>query len=91
MNDFQLLKQVLLKGAGVALVPTYLCVDELATGKLVELLPAWSPPEIEIHAVYPSRQGVTPKVRAFLSQLEAHVSGATTKHARKKMHLLEGR
>lgn len=32
-----------LAGLGVAMLPLYACVDELATGRLVRLLPAWTP------------------------------------------------
>lgn len=74
INDYHLLKQMIVGGAGIAILPTYLCQEELAEGKLVEILPEWSLPEVNFHAVFPSHCGVTPKLRAFLDLLEAHLS-----------------
>ena len=73
INDFHLLKQMLIDGAGIALLPNFLCINELATGTLVNLLPEWSLPEVDFHAIYPSQRGVTPKLRAFLALLETHL------------------
>lgn len=74
INDFQLLKHMIVNGAGVALIPSYLCHEEIKTGKLVQLLREWSLPEIRFQALYPSRQGVTPKLSAFLRMLESHLA-----------------
>lgn len=77
INDFHLLKKMIQEGAGVAILPTYMCYEELAEGKLVEILPEWSIPEVVFHAVYPSHRGMTPKVRAFLDLLETHIATRT--------------
>jgi DNA-binding transcriptional LysR family regulator len=52
------------RGAGIDLQPTFLIADELAAGRLVQVLPAWQAVELGIYAVYPSRKFVLPKVRA---------------------------
>lgn len=74
VNDFQLLKQLIVSGAGIAVIPEYLCVADVAAGRLVQVLPDWALRDLEFQAVYPSRQGVTPKLRAFLRLLEARLS-----------------
>lgn len=70
INDFHLLKQMILDGAGIAILPSYMCQTEIQEKRLIVILPEWTAPEVDFHAIYPSRHGVTPKVRAFLNLLE---------------------
>jgi DNA-binding transcriptional LysR family regulator len=56
---------------GIILQPSFIVAGDLQSGALVELLPGHRSLEFGIYAVYPSRQFVSPKVRAmidFLSQ-----------------------
>jgi DNA-binding transcriptional LysR family regulator len=46
-----------------------MCRPALDAGRLVQLLPGWSPPEGIVHAVFASRRGLVPAVRAFLDHL----------------------
>jgi DNA-binding transcriptional LysR family regulator len=65
-------------GGGILLKPCFLVADDLASGALVELLPGWRAPELGIHAVYPSRRHLAPKVRLlvdFLAQALAENAG----------------
>ena len=57
------------RGAGIDLQPTFLIADELADGRLTEVLPAYRSIELGIYAVYPSRKFVLPKVRALVGFL----------------------
>jgi DNA-binding transcriptional LysR family regulator len=57
------------RGAGIDLQPTFLIADELADGRLMEVLPAYQSVELGIYAVYPSRKFVLPKVRALVEFL----------------------
>ncbi len=54
---------------GIILQPTFLIGDDLATGRLVELMPDYRSAELGIYAVYPSRKYVAPKVRALIDFL----------------------
>ena len=65
VNDFAVLKQMVLEGLGVALLPNYLA----RSPELIRVLSKWSVPSIELHAIYPSHRGATPKMRAFLDWL----------------------
>ena len=56
-------------GVGVAQLPTMMIVDELAGGLLVDVLPEWVPKSHIVHAVFPSRRGLLPSVRALLDHL----------------------
>jgi DNA-binding transcriptional LysR family regulator len=64
------------RGAGIDLQPTFLIADELAAGRLVQVLPAWQAVELGIYAVYPSRKFVLPKVRALVNFLAASFADA---------------
>lgn len=43
--------------------------EQLAAGTLVSLLPDWAPRREIVHAVFPSRRGVLPSVRALIDYL----------------------
>jgi DNA-binding transcriptional LysR family regulator len=48
------------------MLPRMYCRDEVERGELEVLLPQWDLPMGVLHAVFPSRQGVTPALRRFL-------------------------
>lgn len=68
-DDMETLLRAALHGVGVAMLPDYMCRDALAAGRLVQLLPLWRPPTGIVHAVFASRRGLVPAVRAFLDHL----------------------
>lgn len=57
---------------GIILQPDFLVGRDLASGSLVELMPAFRALELGIYAVYPTRKHVPPKVRALIDFLAAH-------------------
>jgi DNA-binding transcriptional LysR family regulator len=71
--SFSLLHQAALKGIGVALLPQIICCDDLKTGRLQKVLPAWNLPLGICHAVFPSRRGLLPAVRVFIDFLAEHM------------------
>ncbi len=68
-DDLDTLLRAAQAGVGVVLLPGYLCRPALDAGQLVHLLPDWSPPVGIVHAVFASRRGLVPAVRAFLDHL----------------------
>ena len=68
-DDLLTLKFAALAGIGVCWLPDYMCHDELKDGRLVRVLPQWAPPPGIVHAVFPSRRGLSPAVRCFLDYL----------------------
>jgi len=56
-------------GAGLSVLPDYLVADDLASGRLIEVLPQWSLPGGGIHAVFSSTRFRPAKVRAFVDLL----------------------
>lgn len=66
INDFNLIKSLSIMGVGVALLPTFLCADEVKSGKLIRILGNWKSNIRPVHFVYPAQKFVTPKLRAFI-------------------------
>jgi DNA-binding transcriptional LysR family regulator len=64
-----ILKEAAMGGVGIVRLPTLICQEELAAGRLERVLPSWSMPSHEIHLVYPTRKGMTPAIRAFVDYL----------------------
>ena len=76
-DDLLTLKFAVLAGTGMGWLPDYMCHDEIADGRLVHLLPDWSPPQGVVHAVFPSRRGLSPAVRGFLDFLAESMPGTS--------------
>ncbi|MEY2113979.1 LysR substrate-binding domain-containing protein [Rhodanobacter sp. FW106-PBR-R2A-1-13] len=72
-DDLQVLYQAAIGGIGVAQLPQFVCREPIAEGRLVPLLPAWSLPSGNVHAVYPSRHGHTPALRSFIDFVAEHM------------------
>ena len=70
-DDLLTLKFAVLGGTGMAGLPDYLCANELRAGQLQLVLPGWAPKPGIFHAVFPSRRGLIPAVRAFLDFLDS--------------------
>lgn len=63
------LRAAAVAGVGIVQLPIMMVCDELARGELVRLLPDWAPRREIIHAVFPTRRGLLPSVRALLDFL----------------------
>lgn len=68
-NESTVARQAALRGAGIALLPTYLVSADLLAGTLVAVLPAFEPEALGIHAVYLSRQHQPQLLRLMLDHL----------------------
>jgi DNA-binding transcriptional LysR family regulator len=65
-SDFPVLLAAAKAGAGIALIPETMCADAVRAGELKVVFRDWQLPQGICHAVYPSRRGVLPAVRAFI-------------------------
>ena len=75
-NDLDVLREAVIAGEGVALLPAWLCHPELQDGRMAAVLPQWTwlpPPGAAraIWALYPPKKIVSPKVKTFLAFLGA--------------------
>ena len=68
-TDMVALRDAAVAGVGVVELPVIAVRDQLTAGLLVKLLPDWTPRRIIIHAVFPSRRGLLPSVRALIDFL----------------------
>jgi len=70
-NCMQTLKQAAEEGVGIVALPAYICRDEVASGRLVRVLPDWLAGESRITALMPHRRGMTAATRAFIDHIAA--------------------
>ena len=63
------LLQAALHGVGVVQLPAMMILEELRSGRLVDVMPGWRPRAGIVHAVFPSRRGLLPSVRLLLDFL----------------------
>jgi DNA-binding transcriptional LysR family regulator len=68
-DDVFTLRQGVLEGLGVARMPLIVAGRDLVEGRLVDAMPGWQPRGGLFHAVFPSRRGQLPAVRALLDFL----------------------
>lgn len=71
VNEALTIHRLVLRGAGVGIVSGYLCAPDIAAGRLVRLLPDWTPPPVDVSLVFPSRREIAPSVRAFADFMKA--------------------
>lgn len=59
------LLQSAILGAGIALLPAYICQPALTSGALISLLPGWTPAPYEMTMIFPSRENPSSAQLAF--------------------------
>ena len=64
-----------LAGAGAMGATDFSVGDDVAAGRLVRLLPDWSAPSSDIHALFPASANVMQKVRVFIDALKEVAGG----------------
>jgi len=73
-NNYGAVRDVALAGGGVALLSEFMVSDYLTAGQLVRVLPKWSTKQTEVHAVYPARHNLPPRLTLFLDHLAKALS-----------------
>ena len=68
-TDMLALREAAIAGVGVVQLPLLMVRDQLAAGELEVILDAWQPQREVIHAVFASRRGMLPSVRALVDFL----------------------
>lgn len=69
VNSIGMLRQLAIAGAGVAVLPDSMAVDDLATGRLVRIAPEWQLEPIPASLVITDRKHLPAKTRAFIAHL----------------------
>jgi DNA-binding transcriptional LysR family regulator len=68
-----LLKQAVLAGTGIAILPLYACANELKSGTLRVVLPEWRAKDGQLVVLFPTRRGLIPAVRALVDFLKVEL------------------
>ena len=76
------LRQAALRGVGVVQLPAMMILDDLRSGRLVDVVPGWKPRAGFVHAVFPSRRGLLPSVRLLLDFLGTEFAALQSEIAR---------
>lgn len=71
-NSGAALLQAVARGLGIAWLPNFHTAPELATGRVVRVLPEWGF-RVPIHALYPSKRHLPTKVRLFIDSLAEYL------------------
>ncbi len=61
-DDFMFLREAVLAGAGIGLLPALHCAEEVARGRLVRLLSTYTGPSAPLHVVWPASRHVPRRV-----------------------------
>ncbi len=71
VNDPLAVRRVVMAGGGLSMLPRQYCIEPLAEGRLVEVLPhvRLSQASARLTAIYPGRRLLSPRVRALLDFL----------------------
>lgn len=77
VNNSMALCTTLIAGLGIGRLPTFIAGAHLAAGRLQRVLPQFLMPEQALYAVFPERQHVPAKVRAFVEYFANHVGKKT--------------
>lgn len=72
-NSIIALKEAALMGLGMAVMPTWFIADELANGELVDLLPKWNAPALDINVAYFPGRHRPLRLKVFLETIEREV------------------
>lgn len=72
-NNLTVLRDAAIAGAGIALLPSFLCTQAVAQGRLVPVLAGWQVDPVAVTAVYPSKRLLAPKTAAFVAFLIAEL------------------
>jgi DNA-binding transcriptional LysR family regulator len=74
VNSALAVRQAALEGLGVIELNSYLVGEDIVAGRLVRLLPDYSPKELSIYAVYAERRFLAPKIRVFVDAMLARIA-----------------
>jgi DNA-binding transcriptional LysR family regulator len=68
-NNFGAALTSALAGSGIALISDFMVGELFNSGRLVRVLPEWTTRPTEVHAVYPAREKLPPRLSLFIDHL----------------------
>ena len=76
-SNLETLRKAVVAGLGIGLLPQHVCRADLASGALERVLPEWNTADATIYAMFSSRRGVTPAMRALIDYLAETIPRVT--------------
>jgi DNA-binding transcriptional LysR family regulator len=68
------LREAILAGLGITVLPEWLIEGDLVSGRLVRVLPKWRARELPVHVVYPAQRRLPLRVRTLIDFAVDYVS-----------------
>jgi len=68
-NNFGAVRDLTIAGGGIALMSDFMVAEDLRNGTLVQVLSDWTGRDSDVHAVYPARQNLPPRLALFIDHL----------------------
>jgi len=78
VNNAEVLRDVAVKGRGIALIPEFIAAEALKNGSLQAVLVNYSAPPLALYAVYPPTRHLAVKVRLFIDFLVDRFGSGTS-------------
>lgn len=75
VNDSIAFMTAMRTGLGIGQMPYFMAKDDLATGRLVEVMPDWRSLSMPLHIVYPPNRHLSNKLRVFTDWIAALFGG----------------
>ena len=72
MNNSLAIREAVLAGAGIARMPTFVVGEDIKSGRLIRLFSKYRLLELSIYCVFPDRNYMAPKLRAFIDFMVEH-------------------
>lgn len=69
VNNAEVLRDVAIRGQGIALIPRFIAADALESGALTAILADYAAPPLALYAIYPPTRHLSVKVRLFIDFL----------------------
>lgn len=76
INDVEATRVATLAGAGVAALPLHCVIDDIRSGRLVQLFPELQLQNTSVFAVYSCRHHIDAKIKTFVDFLTSHLRAA---------------
>jgi DNA-binding transcriptional LysR family regulator len=77
LDSGEAIRDAAIAGLGIALLPDFLVVEELAAGRLQQVLPGLETDDVKIVTIYPDKRLLEPRVRRFIDLMVEELAPAS--------------
>ena len=80
VNSADAMKTAITSGMGVGILPVYAAIEGLRNGTLVRMLPKYRSQELNLYAIYPSRQYLDAKIKTWVEYMRGSLPEILAAH-----------